>query len=420
MQKIEGLKPEILKQFQPFQGLDTHQLLLLIKQVKCFSLTAGHKLFQVGDIDSNEYFLLEGEITFISHDGTQHNIKHDQPVARRQLSRLRPRQFTASAASTCKVLIIDADVIEGLQDELTRQHDDQEDYSVNEVESLEALESQELLNRFKSALKRNQFVLPSLPEVAFKVRRLLESDDSSADDIATVVNADPAIAVKLVRAANSPIYHGANACESTRNAVVRLGLDTTRQLVMSFAVHDLFEASTPELKSYMRKAWQDSIEVAAISLVLGRKVRLAGHSAEEVMLAGLLHNIGVIAVVAFIESGNETIDADKLPAVIEALAIDASEVILQHWKFSNVFVQVVRESGNWLREHPFDADLCDEVLIARLHHAIRHKRLAELPPLNKISALRRLPLGEVTPELTITILEESREQIDEARKFLAS
>jgi len=420
MQKIEGLKPEILKLFQPFQGLDLHQLLLLVKQVQCFSLSAGHRLFQAGDIDSNEYFLLEGEITFTSRDGSKHNIKHDQPVAKRQLARLRPRQFTAFAATACKVLIIDADVIEGLQDELTRQHDDQEDYSVNEVESLEALESQELLNRFKSALKRNHFVLPSLPEVAFKVRRLLESDDSSADDIATVVNADPAIAVKLVRAANSPIYHGANACESTRNAVVRLGLDTTRQLVMSFAVHDLFEASTPELKSCMRQAWQDSIEVAAISLVLGRKVRLAGHSAEEVMLAGLLHNIGVIAVVAFIESGNEKVDADKLPAVIEALAIDASEVILKHWKFSNVFLQVVRESGNWLREHPFDADLCDEVLIARLHHAIRHKRLAELPPLSSISALRRLPLGEVTPELTITILDEAREQIDEARKFLAS
>jgi len=420
MQKVEGLKPDILKLFQPFQGLDGHQLLLLIKQVQCFSLSAGHQLFQAGDIDSNEYFLLDGDIAFTSLDGTSHTIKHGQPAARRQLARLRPRQFTASAASACTVLIIDADVIEGLQDELARQHDDQEDYCVNEVESIEALEGQELLSRFKSALKRNQFVLPSLPEVAFKVRRLLESDDSCADDIASVVNADPAIAAKLVRAANSPIYHGANACESTRNAVVRLGLDTTRQLVMSFALHDLFEASKPELKSLMRQAWQDSIEVAAIALVLGRKVKLAGYSGEEVMLAGLLHNIGVIAVVAFIESSHETIDAEKLPALVDTLKVDASEVILQHWKFSSVFVQVVRESGSWLRESPFEADLCDAVLIARLHYAIRHKRLAELPPLRSISALRRLPLGEVTPELTITILDEAREQIDEARKFLAS
>jgi len=138
------------------------------------------------------------------------------------------------------------------------------------------------------------------------------------------------------------------------------------------------------------------------------------------MLAGLLHNIGVIAVVAFIESSHETIDAEKLPALVDTLKVDASEVILQHWKFSSVFVQVVRESGSWLRESPFEADLCDAVLIARLHYAIRHKRLAELPPLRSISALRRLPLGEVTPELTITILDEAREQIDEARKFLAS
>jgi len=420
MQKTDGLKPDILKLFQPFQGLDSHQLLLLIKQVQCFSLSVGHPLFQAGDIDSNEYFLLEGDVAFTSHDGSQHTLKHDQPAAKRQLARLRPRQFTASAATPCKVLVIDADVIEDLQDELVRQHDDQEDYCVNEVDSLESLECQELLNRFKSALKRNQFVLPSLPEVAFKVRRLLEADDSCADDIASVVNADPAIAAKLVRAANSPIYHGANACESTRNAVVRLGLDTTQQLVMSFALHDLFEASKPELKALMLQAWQDSIEVAAIALVLGRKVKLAGYSAEEIMLAGLLHNIGVIAVVAFIESAKEAVDAEKLPALVNKLAIDASEVILKHWKFSNVFVQVVRESASWLREPLFDADLCDVVLVARLHYAIRHKRLGELPPLNEISALRRLPLGEVTPELSITILDEAREQIDEARKFLAS
>src|SRR5690606_25533821 len=80
-------------------------------------------------------------------------------------------------------------------------------------------------------------------------------------------------------------------CDSVQSAVVRLGLNTTRQLVISFTLRDLFQAPTPLLKKLMAEAWQHSSDVAAISMVLAQHTKL--FNPEEAMLAGLVSNIGV-------------------------------------------------------------------------------------------------------------------------------
>ena len=415
----DELSPERLKHFQPFESLDPHQLLLLKSHIQWQEFSKGQEIFQSGDIDSNEFFLLKGEVELQSSDGIRHRVADDHPTARRQLARLRPRQYTGIAASNCELIIVDADVIERLQDELQDPGLALDNYGVSEISSLDELESQELLQGFREALQSNQFVLPSLPEVALKVRQLLDREDSSAEIISNAVNADPSIAAKLIRAANSPMYLGTSSCETTRDAVVRLGLATTRQLVVSFAMRDLFDTQSKFLKRLMLKTWQQSVEVAAISFVVARMSKGSGLSREEAMLAGLVHDVGVIAILAYVETRPDLVESeDHLAVLLNNLRGEAGEAILRRWKFPENLIDAARGATQWDRTHNYPADYCDVVQIAKLHSYIWSKQALPLPRIDQLPAFEKLPLGEVTPELTIRILEESREQIAAVKNIL--
>lgn len=415
------LSPERLKQFRPFAGLDSHQLLLLSRSLTYRQVPEQYQLFEIGDIDSDEFFLLRGEIALLSEDGVRHTINAEHPTAHRQIARLRPRQFTAVTTVPSELIIADADVIEAIQQESTDSNSIDDGYGVNEVDNLEEAESQELLSGFKSALKRNQFVLPSLPEVALKVRKLLQDENSNADKIASAVNADPSIAAKLIRAANSPIYHGATLCDSTRNSIVRLGLETTRQLVVSFALKDLFSSASPELHKHMLKAWRHSVEVASISFVIARMVKDHSITPEEALLAGLVHDIGVIAILAYVDTRPEIGKSpEQLTAILEKLRADVGEMILRQWHFPDEIITAAKSSADWQRKHPFKADLCDIVQIAKLHSFIRNKVHLPVERIDEVPAFDKLPLGELTPQLTIHILDEAREQIASIKQILNS
>lgn len=418
---MNELDPERLRQFRPFKDLDSHQLLLLCSRLEYRRAPKDYQLFERGDIDSDEFFLLEGELALISHDGVRLTIDTDHPSAQGQIARLRPRQYTAVTTKPSELIIVDADIIEALQNQSAEMSIEDHGYGVSEIENFEEAESQELLSGFRTALKRNLFVLPSLPEVALKVRHLLEDENSNADRIAAAVNADPSIAAKLMRAANSPIYHGSTPCDSTRNSIVRLGLVTTRQLVVSFAIKDLFSSASPELQGYMHKAWRHSVEVAAISFVIARMVKDRHMSPEEAMLAGLVHDIGVIAILAYVDT---LPDIDKssgqVNTIIENLRADVGEMILRQWNFPEEIILAAKSATDWQRSHPFKADLCDIVQIAKLHSYIRNKVHLPIDRIDEVPAFDKLPLGELTPQLTIHILDEAREQIAAIKQVLNS
>ncbi len=77
------------------------------------------------------------------------------------------------------------------------------------------------------------------------------------------------MSAKLVRACNSPLYRGFNDVLNVRETVVRLGMKTTRQLVIVFAMRDVFKSRQPLPQKHMELLWQHSREMAALCWVLG-------------------------------------------------------------------------------------------------------------------------------------------------------
>ena len=104
--------------------------------------------------------------------------------------------------------------------------------------------------------------------------------------IAAIISADPAIAGRLTRVANSAILGGQSACQSVQDALVRLGIQRAQNIVLTLATKDLFVAQAPHLKDRMLKRWRHAIDIAALCAVLAKMT--PGMDGDRALLLGLI------------------------------------------------------------------------------------------------------------------------------------
>lgn len=410
---------EQLTEFHNFKSISEDDRTVLAGQLQVCRASRGERLFECSDIDSIDYFLLSGRVLLTAEDGREREVEAGSDTARMPLARLRPRQYTATAQTTIEYFCVDCDLLESLGERQRQQESIDIDYGVIEMSSPQADEAEQMLDSFRRDLEANRFKLQSLPEVALKVRRMLEDPNVGATEISGVLNRDPVIAAKVIRAANSPLYFGVSKCETLRDAVVRLGLMTTRQLVLSFTLRDLFQSQSATLNQRMLSVWQNSLEVASISFVLARHTRAA--PPEEALLAGLVSDIGVLAVLNYAENYPQLLaDEALLDHWIERLRGEAGAMVLEKWQFPPEVAEVARSSRDWFRCPDRHADLCDLILMANLHSLIGKRTRPAPPRLDQVPAFSKLSLGQLTPEKTLLILEEARAQIAEVRDLLAA
>jgi HD-like signal output (HDOD) protein len=418
MAVTQGLTAERLREFTSFRNLSEDDLLILMGRLEIRQARRAAVLFKCGDIDSQDVFLLSGRLQLMAEDGRERVMEAGTAVANLPIAKLWPRQYTATALTTVEYFSVDCDVLDSLGEKRHEENAMEVDYGVEVMEGPDD-DTQEMLRAFRRDLEARKFRLTSLPEVALKIRSMLDERDVSAREIAEVVNRDPVIAAKIVRAANSPIYFGAAKCETVQNAIVRLGLLTTKQLVIGFTLRDLFQSQAPLLRRLMTDIWQQSIDVAAISFVLARHTKL--FDPEEAMLAGLVSNIGVLSVLNYAQNYPQLVDSEALLRQwADRLKGEVGAMVLENWQFPEDIVEVARGCEDWLRCPTTRADLCDLVLVATLHSYIGKRRQPAPPRMDQVPAYQKLALGKLTPELTLQILVEAKEQIEQARALIVT
>ena len=90
--------------------------------------------------------------------------------------------------------------------------------------------------------------------------------------VGAVIETDPAIALKVLKAANSARFGGISQIATVTEAVARLGMQNTRFLVVTFALRELFRTNSRQLEKRMHDLWEHSRRIAALTQVLGDKV----------------------------------------------------------------------------------------------------------------------------------------------------
>jgi HD-like signal output (HDOD) protein len=228
---------------------------------------------------------------------------------------------------------------------------------------------------------------------------------------------DPALTARLIQVANSPAFKGRSRIESCRDAITRLGQSTTRDLVISFVLKGIFRSREPDLQQRMEAVWRHSTKVAAISFALAR--RIPDLDAGQAMLAGLMHDIGVIPVLIGAER-HPALAQDRvmLDQLVKMLRADCGAMMLQKWGFGEEFIDVARHSDDWQYDSGGEPGYSDVVIIAQMHSHIGTPRMAEIPRIDTVPAFRKMMLGEVGPSLSLQVIEEAREEIGAMQQLL--
>ncbi len=264
------------------------------------------------------------------------------------------------------------------------------------------------------ALTQDRLTLPSLPEVALRVRDLAAREDVTAARLAAEIGKDAAIAVRMLRVANSAAHRSGRRIESLQQAVARLGTEHTRLLINALAMEQLFTAEAPALREHLRSNWQRSIAVASLSQVIAAHCTLL--DPERAMLAGLVHEIGALPVIRIAESQAERIEPGfMLDAVMRLLAPRVGRLVLQAWHFPEELVSVPLDSADPQRTHAGSADYADIVCVARLQVAARaNPQLAAVQPLPAHAQL------DLQPTVDLLEIEICRDRYQQACAALGS
>lgn len=411
----ESLPLRRLKSFQPLARLTDDQLVLLASRAQRRTHSAGQRVIERGARDGLDYFLITGAVELESVDGRKSMIEAETDRAINPVARLQPRMFEVTAVKPCEFLVVDQGALNQMLRLAPSVQVEMDSADVADDHS----DENHLLMEFYSELRSNQVTLPSVPDVAWKVRRVVDREDSMADDVAAAVSADPAMAIKLVRACNSPLYRGFSDVRNVREAVIRMGMHTTRQLVTVFALREVFKSHRPALQKYMEQLWRHSREVAALCRVL------ADHATdidpEEAMLAGLLHDIGVVPVLVQAEHHPKLFaEEQNLRHAVAELRTDVGCAVLENWSFPKSFVDVARYAEDWHHECPqAEPQLVDVVIVAQLHSMIGANQNEQLPAFEQVPAWRRLGELNLNASRSLDLLTEAREQVDEVHKLLS-
>ena len=405
------LTAKILKKFTPLNRLNEKQLVLLASHHEIKEYKKNATVITHGSSDNKEYFLIQGKLQLIAKDGKKMEIEGGSPAAMRPVAHLQPRQYDIQVLEKATLLIIDWLTLAQFIREAPKDR--------SKVKSTISNDPVELIRfDFYQDLEKNHFSLPSIPVVARNIRDAMRDEAFSVEDMIKLINADPGMAVKIISASNSPIYRGTSKIELCADAVVRLGIETTKQLVDIYALRELFQTKLGKLQRRMHVLWDHSQTVAAIAHTLASLTGTV--NPEHALLAGLIHDVGVIPVLFYTEGCAERIPDERvLESIIEDLRADMGEAMLTKWGWSTEMINAVTNAENWQYDSGVDGpDLTDIVIIAQFHALLGSPNKQSHPPMDEITAFSKLEKVGLTPEKSIAMLADAKEKIKEMRQLV--
>ncbi|HQE81767.1 MAG TPA: HDOD domain-containing protein [Candidatus Hydrogenedentes bacterium] len=161
----------------------------------------------------------------------------------------------------------------------------------------------EILNRLRKAADD----LPLLPEVCQRVVSLAHDPLSTMTDIAEAINQDPVIATKLLRLANSVAFGGLHEITSLDQACARLGVREIVRTVQAIAYSGLYRAAKPSQRETLQALWRHTVAASQAAYEIARQK--CPEEADEMFLAGLLHDLGAVVLINIIARSPVTLSS---------------------------------------------------------------------------------------------------------------
>jgi putative nucleotidyltransferase with HDIG domain len=181
---------------------------------------------------------------------------------------------------------------------------------------------------------------PMLPSVALEIHDLSCRPDIDTEKLVALLERDPMLAAHVLRVANSPLFRGRDAESSLRSAVLRLGLKNLGEVVFEIALHMRVFRSA-EYSGMMEELRRHSTACAHLCRLLASA---AGLDSERAFLCGLLHDIGIAAVLIVLgerRKSESALEPLVLAEVLSQVHEDVSAMLVRQWKLPDEVAEVV-------------------------------------------------------------------------------
>lgn len=136
--------------------------------------------------------------------------------------------------------------------------------------------------------------LPAMPQVASKVLELSSDPNTSAAQLQQVISDDQAMTARILKIANSAMYSCSRKIKTLTEAIVMLGFNSIRSLVVTSAARNLYNTRKSRSGLKERLLWEHSIGAGFACRLMAQKHAPA--LTEEAFLAGLMHDIGKLVL----------------------------------------------------------------------------------------------------------------------------
>ncbi len=403
-----ALPLEFLQNLIPIGRLPEADLLALNTSLRQFN--PGQTLFKRDEKADALLYLYSGSVFMEAASGHGYSVEESTFKALYPLSTTTVHQFSAIAKSATRIAYLPLSAL---------QNSSRAAFVNNPLINAEDIPPQlvnsPFFNGFCDAFRRDELQVPSLPDVAIRLRRALQKDISIAD-AAKIVSLDPAITSKLIQVANSSLYTTIIPIAKSLDAINRLGLKTTQNLVTSISLSNLFRSNNKDLNNRVQQLWKQSINVASLSYTLAGLSRKI--NPDEAMLAGLTHGIGALPIISYAETlKNTPYSEQELEQTLAALQARVGEFILKKWHFPENLLRIPSQSSHWYYDDNPVLQINDIVLLARFHAQLGGSQTQKLPPLNTLPAYLKLGEQTLTPDMSLQALQDAKQQIAESLNF---
>jgi putative nucleotidyltransferase with HDIG domain len=184
--------------------------------------------------------------------------------------------------------------------------------------------------------------LPTPPLVFTQISRVIDNEDASAYDVAGIIAEDPAMSAQVLKLANSAYYGLAHPVPHVKQAVIVLGMNEVKNVVLAASAISAFRKSSAD-REYQDEFWRHSLAVAVGARMLLRTFQAKKIlEAETAFSAGLLHDLGKMVVFSYAPEEHQKIQqylqetgGPDCRAEREILGLDHCQIgayLAQHWK----------------------------------------------------------------------------------------
>lgn len=264
--------------------------------------------------------------------------------------------------------------------------------------------------------------LPALPQIVNKVIKLTDDPNSNVNDLGNLICQDQSLTAKVLRLANSAYYGFPRRIGTVSQAIVILGFNTIRSLVMAASVHQVLSREVEGYSLGQGELWRHSIGVAMGARLLSKRTRL--EVPEQAFIAGLLHDIGKVvlshyvrteydSILKLVANGIPFMEAEKQVLGFDHAAIGAK--VAEKWNLPSDLVQAI--AGHHTPESGQGGNLTALVHVADAMCLMMGLGLGGdglLYPLRE-EALQKLGL---TPEVLEEVMSELGDSMSDSSVFL--